>query len=87
MMTLNEFKVATFDSKCDVITIYSNYIMMRTDGDCNIYLYHTGNFFIEVSFSSKHKKVVNIHAFEGQNGLAPYAEKVSLVDLNLPSVI
>jgi hypothetical protein len=40
-------------------------------------------FFIEVYYSPEHKKVLMIHAFNDCLGLDPYAETVSLADLNL----
>ena len=87
MITLAEFKRSSFDEKCDAITIYSDYLMMRSKEDCNIYLYHLDAFFIEVSFSTRIKKVVSINGFDNPMELIPYAERISLEDLNLPSVI
>jgi hypothetical protein len=83
MTSLNEFQSSSFEKKCNYIMINSDYIAMRQLDDCNVYLYHTGEFFIEVCYSALHKKVVMINAFDNQAGLMNYAEKVSLDDLKL----
>ena len=87
MITLRDFKCATFEQKCDVVTTQSDYITMRKLGNCKIYLYHTGDFFIEVYYSPTYRKVLMIHAFNNADSLLPYAEAVSLDDLNLKSSI
>jgi hypothetical protein len=81
MNSLNDFQSSSFDRKCNFIMIHSDYIAMRKIDDCNVYLYHTGEFFIEVCYSPPYKKVVMINAFDDQEGLMNYAENVSLEDL------
>jgi hypothetical protein len=81
MLTLDDFRISSFEQKCDVITTYSNYISMRVLGDSKIYLYHTGKFFIEVYYSPTYKQVLMIHAFNDMMSLEPYIEKVSLASL------
>ena len=87
MISLDDFKYASFEKKCDVVTTYSDYMTMRKLGNCKIYLYHTGDFFIEVFYSPAYKMVLMINAFNNSEGLLPYAEAVSLADLNLESSI
>jgi len=81
MFTLQDFRVMPFEKKCDVITFQGNYIVQRALGDCKVFLYYAGGFFIEVFYSPKHKKVLMINAFENAIGLEPYLEMVSLEDL------
>jgi hypothetical protein len=83
MITIEDFKFASFERKCDVVTSHADYLLMRKLGNCKIYLYHTGEFFIEVYYSPTYKKVLMINAFNDGAGLAPYAESISLSDLNL----
>lgn len=83
MITIDDFKYASFERKCDVVTTHSTYLMTRVLGNCKIYLYHTGEFFIEVYYSPVYRKVLMINAFTQSEGLAPYAEMVSLADLKL----
>lgn len=87
MISLDDFKYASFERKCDVVTTAAEYLMMRKLGNCKIYLYHTGEFFIEVYYSPTYKKVLMINAFNDVSGLTPYTESVSLEDLNLKSSI
>ncbi|MCX8492270.1 MAG: hypothetical protein ORN54_14520, partial [Cyclobacteriaceae bacterium] len=81
MRSLENFKMASFEEKCDLVIANSNYITSRKIADTKIYLYHTGKFFIEVYYSSKHKKVLTINAFDDVNGMEPYADNVSLEEL------
>lgn len=83
MLSISDFKDYTFDKKCDVVTIYSNYIMHREFPNGKAYLYHTGDFFIEVLYSSVHKKIEGINAFSDVRLLGPYAETISLAGLGL----
>lgn len=81
MITIQDFRSASFEKKCDVVTTQSNYITSRNMGNCKVYLYHTGEYFIEVFYSPIYKKVLMINAFNDNASLVPYAEKVSLAEL------
>ncbi len=83
MITIEDFRVASFERKCDLVIANSNFIASRKLGDAKVYLYHTGEFFIEVYYSSKYKKVLMINAFDDLLGLETYADNVSLTDLGL----
>ncbi|HMJ69398.1 MAG TPA: hypothetical protein VK508_10900 [Cyclobacteriaceae bacterium] len=83
IFSIDDFKRASFEKKCDVVTTQSNYIMTRTLGNCKVYLYHSGEFFIEVFYSPIYKKVLMINAFDDAASLLPYTEKVSLSALGL----
>ena len=83
MVSLEDFQYASFERKCDIVTSYSNYLMMRRLADAKIYLYQANGFFIEVYYSPKYKKVLMINAFEGAEALEPYLLEISLADLKL----
>jgi hypothetical protein len=83
MISIDDFRYASFERKCDVVTTQSTYLMTRSLGNCKIYLYHTGEFFIEVYYSPIYRKVLMINAFNDTNSLAPYADLISLADLAL----
>ena len=83
IFSIEDFKRASFEKKCDVVTTQSNYIVTRTLGNCKIYLYSTGNYFIEVCYSPIYKKVLMINAFDDMESMLPYTEKVSLDGLGL----
>ncbi len=84
--SIEDFKRASFEKKCDVVTTQSNYIVTRTLGNCKVYLYHAGEFFIEVFYSPIYKKVLMINAFNDTDSLVPYTEKVSLSALGLDQI-
>jgi len=86
IFNIDDFKRASFEKKCDVVTTQSNYIVTRTLGNCKIYLYHTGDFFIEVFYSPIYKKVLMINAFDDMESLVPYSEKVSLSSLGFEGI-
>jgi len=83
IFSIDDFKRASFEKKCDVVTTQSNYIVTRTLGNCKVYLYHSENYFIEVFYSPIYKKVLMINAFDDTQSLLPYAESVSLSALGL----
>jgi len=83
MISIDDFKVASFEKKCDLITSQTTYITSRCDEEKKIYLYHSGKFFVEVFYSTVFKRVLLIHAFNDLNNLLSYTESVSLEDLNL----
>lgn len=82
-MTLTDFRIMSLEKKCDVITFNGNYLAHRMLADCKVFLYHTGEFFIEVFYHPKEKKVLMINGFERTIGLNPYLDKISLEDLAL----
>lgn len=83
LLSIKDFSESSFDQKCDIVTIYSNYIMHRDlPHQGKAYLYHTNHFFIEVQYSSLHKKILKIQAFNDLQSIAAYAETISLADLN-----
>ena len=81
MTKIEDFKTASFEKKCDLVIANSTYIMSRKIGETKVYLYNTGDFYIEVYYSSKYKKVLMINAFDCLVDLEIYAEKISLTDL------
>jgi hypothetical protein len=81
MITIHEFKASSFEKKCDLITNCTEFIASRTMEDTKTYLYYTGEFFVEVFYSTRYKKVLRIYAFNDAEGLVPYTEEVSLIDL------
>jgi hypothetical protein len=83
ILNIEDFKRASFEKKCDVVTTQSNYILTRTLGNCKVYLYHSGDFFIEVFYSPIYKKVLMINAFNDSESLIPYAENVTFNSLGL----
>lgn len=83
MITIDDFKSASFETKCDVVTSQSTYIASRSMGNCKVYLYHTGEFFIEVYYSPIYKKVLMISPFNDAVPLMPYVDKISLASLGL----
>ena len=83
IFSIEDFKRASFEKKCDVVTTQSNYLVTRTLGNCKVYLYHSFDFFVEVFYSPIYKKVLMINAFNDTQSLLPYAEQVSLKALAL----
>jgi hypothetical protein len=83
MDSLADFRMASFDKKCDLVIANSNFIASVKTGEMKSYLYHTGQFFIEVDYSSRHQKIVEINAFDDVASMEPYIKNVSLADLDL----
>ncbi len=83
MISIDDFKTASFKKKCEVVTSQTSYITSRCDDSKKVYLYHSGKFFIEVFYSPLLKRVLLIHAFNDLRSVELYAESVSLEDLKL----
>jgi len=81
MISIEDFKVASFEKKCYIITRSTDYIISRETEDEKIYLYHTGNFFIEVYYSPMYKRVLRINTFTDALNLEPYIVDISLREL------
>ncbi len=83
MISIDDFKIASFEKKCELVSTQTTYVTSRTDEEKKAYLYHTGRFFIEVVYSPPLKRVMLIKAFNDHSSLLPYVETVSLEDLRL----
>ena len=83
MTSIEDFRVASFEKKCEHVTSQTTYIISRCEDEKKIYLYHSGEFFIEVVYLPFLKRVTLIHAFNDAKNLLPYTESVSLEDLRL----
>lgn len=81
MISLAAFNESTFESKCDLIIYYSDYLISRETGNTKFHLYHYGQFFIEVHYSTLFKKAIEINAFDSFDELEPYTVDISLGDL------
>lgn len=81
MLSIHEFRFMPFEKKCDIVTYEGQYLMFRQLGDCKVFLYNTGDFFVEVYYTTKYQKVLMINAFESTRGLEPYLDNISLADL------
>jgi len=81
LTSLEDFKLATFEKKCDHITTRASYLATRSEVDQKAFLYHSGKYFIEVHYSLTTKRVAVIRAFNNTDNLLPYVETVSFDDL------
>lgn len=81
MLSIHEFRFMPFEKKCDIVTYDGHYLTFRQLGDCKVFLYNTGDFFVEVYYTTKYQKVLMINAFESTRGLEPYLDNISLADL------
>lgn len=87
MINIHDFRILTFEKKCDVVTYYGQYLVHRFLGDCKVFLYGAEDFFIEVFYSTKYQKVLMINAFDQFSGIEPYLEGISLTDLDKRPII
>jgi hypothetical protein len=82
MFSISDFRTMSFQKKCDVVTFNGTYLLQRMLGDCKVFLYDTGHFFVEVFYSSRYQKVLMINAFDKPIGLEPYLDEITLEDLD-----
>lgn len=81
MGTIEDFMTSSFEEKCDLVIRSTHYLMSRKLGEATVYLYESQNFFVEVYYSSKYKKVLMINAFDNVYGLYVYTDSISLADI------
>lgn len=82
-MNILEFNHLTFEEKCECIATEGNYLSFRYVENMKIYLYALGEFFVEISFSPYHHKVISVDAFNNIDLLNPYLEYVNIDQLSL----
>lgn len=87
MMNIHDFRIMSFEKKCEIVTYNGQFLVHRFLGDSKVFLYSADHFFIEVFFSPKYQKVLMINAFDQSTGLEPYLETISLVDLERRSIL
>ncbi|MEJ2004671.1 MAG: hypothetical protein P8X57_06850 [Cyclobacteriaceae bacterium] len=78
MITIDDFQTLPFERQCDYVTVFGDYLAHRTDGSLKFYLYHIQGFYVEISYSSPHKRVVGIFAFQETRDLKAYLDLVHL---------
>jgi hypothetical protein len=57
------------------------YLASKEDNDIKMYLYKARQYFIEVIYSLRSKRVLTIKAFNDSKELEPYLENISLEEL------
>lgn len=80
-MTLLDFNQIPFEEKCNLVAVEGRFLSYRYIENMKIYLYAVNNFFIEISFSPYHHKVMSVEAFNNMNLLDPYLELVNIDDV------
>ena len=83
MITITDFQTLPFERQCDYVAVFGDYLAHRADGGLKFYLYYMEGFYVEVSYSPPHKRVIGVFAFCGLHELEPYLEEIHL---NLPAV-
>lgn len=81
MRTLDEFRLLSFEKKCDVVTFEASYLLARREGTFKMFLYDMGGFFVEVMFDTSENKVKGFHAFHEDRWLGPYLETISIAEV------
>lgn len=82
-MELLEFNQKTFEQKCEVIALEGRYLSYRYIENMKIYLYAMEDYFIEISFSPYHHRIISIDAFNNIDLLNPYLEFVNINELKV----
>lgn len=82
IMKLLDFNHITFEEKCELIAVEARYLSYRYIENMKIYLYALENYFVEISFSPYHHKIVSIEAFNNVELLDPYLEFININDLH-----
>ncbi|MTI20493.1 hypothetical protein E1176_05610 [Fulvivirga sp. RKSG066] len=83
MIAIDDFQVLPFNKQCDFITVFADYLVYRIELDKKFYLYHMGDFFVEVCYVPYEGRVENINAFLDSDMLEPYLEQINIEVLSV----
>lgn len=78
MISIADFQTMPFERQCDYVSIFGDYLAYRAEGGLKFYLYYMHGFFIEVSYSPPHKRVIGIYAFREVSILEPYLDRIEI---------
>ncbi|MCA6078526.1 hypothetical protein [Fulvivirga sedimenti] len=78
MITIDDFQTLPFERQCDYVSIFGDYLAHRSDGGLKFYLYHMEGFYVEVTYSPPHKRVIGIFAFHEIMELTPYLDDIDV---------
>lgn len=81
MITLKDFQILPFNKQCDFITVFADYLIYRIELDTKYYLYHMGDFFVEVCYAPYEARVKQINAFKSIHQLEPYLEDIGVTSV------
>jgi hypothetical protein len=80
-MKLLDFNHVPFEEKCELVAVEGRFLSYRYVENMKIYLYAVNDFFIEISFSPYHHKIISVDAFNNMDLLDPYLEFVDIDDI------
>lgn len=82
MISIDDFKVLSFNKKCDFITVFADYLLYRVEESKKYYLYHMKDYFVEVCYLPQEGEVLGIKAFHQIDSIEPYFEHIDISDLS-----
>jgi len=78
MITIEDFRTLPFERQCDYVTVFGDYVAHRGEGSMKFYLYHLEGFYVEISYSSPHKRVIGVYAFKATRDLWSYLKHINI---------
>lgn len=82
-MDILVFNNQTYEDRCESIATEGAYLAFRYVENMKIYLYALDNYYVEVSFSPYHHKIVSLEAFQDVSMLGPYLEFINIDQLTI----
>lgn len=80
-MKLLDFNHVPFEEKCELIAVEGRFLSYRYIDNMKIYLYAVNDFFIEISFSPYHHKIMSVDTFNNIDLLNPYLDFICIDDI------
>jgi hypothetical protein len=77
-MNLNNFQNASLEEKAKFVWPRNHCVAVRSQGDCQIMLYHTGQFFVEVWYNAAEEHLITIRGFNDCQLLDFYLDEITL---------
>ena len=80
-MNLYQFNFYSLDKRAEMVWKHGSFLAIRHDGGYSVVLYHMGEFFAEVWYSSANNQAHTVRGFKSRKLLEPYLELIRLEDL------
>ena len=82
-MTADEFNTLEIREQIKVAMANDTLIGHRSEGPVSMHLYVVDDFYVEITYTTRRKAVINVHASKEDAVLDPYLEQIDLSELFL----
>ncbi|MDH5599092.1 MAG: hypothetical protein OEY34_08205 [Cyclobacteriaceae bacterium] len=78
MIGIEDFKILSFDKKCELVTVCGDFLAHLNFGSVKYYLYNLENFYVEIAYSTERKKITQVIPIQNINQLDRYLDEIDI---------